>query len=104
MPRLMMDLTLDRLAHIVARLHHANARARIVILGLYDPYASKALATYVSIWDGKLLTRFAADRRVTVVRIADLFAARRDRLSAVDRFHPGAAGYVLIARRIAEGF
>lgn len=72
--------------------------------GLYDLYGSKALASYVNIWDSKLLARFAKDERVTVVRIADLFARHRERLSALDHFHPGAAGYALIARRIAEGF
>ena len=103
MPRLMMDLTLDRVSHLVRRVHRANAKARVILLGLYNPYG-RDLAPYVAIWDSKLLARFARDERVTVVRIADLLARRRDRLSPLDHFHPGAAGYALIARRIAEGF
>jgi lysophospholipase L1-like esterase len=51
-------------------------------------------------WDAMLIRRFAADPNVTVIRIADLFATR-DRLSPIDHFHPSAAGYALIAARIA---
>lgn len=101
-PRLMMDVTLDRMERIVARLHRVNARARVVLVGLYNPYGP-AFGKYVALWDSKLLARFADDRRVTVVRIADLFTDHRERISPLDHFHPGAEGYALIARRIQEG-
>ena len=53
-------------------------------------------------WNAKLTERFAKDSNLVVVQTADIFTWR-DRLSA-DRFHPGAAGYALIARRIADTF
>jgi lysophospholipase L1-like esterase len=45
--------------------------------------------------------RFAADRRVEVITIADLFIARQ-RISPIDGFHPSADAYDRIARRVAE--
>ncbi|HSP13388.1 MAG TPA: hypothetical protein VLV78_01400 [Thermoanaerobaculia bacterium] len=57
----------------------------------------------VASWDSQLIARFARDGSVDVVRIADLFAFT-ERLSSSDHFHPGAAGYALIAQRIAATF
>lgn len=106
-PRLMMEMTLDRMAVIVGRLHALNGRARVIVLGLYNPYrgtdAGRKLEPLVGVWQSKLFARFADDRRVTVLAIADLFA-RRNRLSPIDHFHPSGEGYALIARRIAEGW
>jgi lysophospholipase L1-like esterase len=82
-----------------------DSRARIVLLGVYDPYRNPRLDEYVSLWSAKLLERFADDRRVSVITIADLFAnydrARR-RISPIDGFHPNADAYDRIARRVAE--
>jgi lysophospholipase L1-like esterase len=100
-PSLMMDLTLDRIESIVGSLHRLNARARVILVGLYDPYRLPSLDRQVARWNARLLDRFSDDARVTVIPIADLFI-HRDRLSPVDRFHPSADGYVRIARRIAE--
>jgi lysophospholipase L1-like esterase len=55
----------------------------------------------VARWDARLIARFADDRAVDVVRVADLFEYTA-RLSPVDHFHPGAAGYALIAARVAS--
>jgi lysophospholipase L1-like esterase len=98
-PRLAMDLVLDRTQAIVTRLER-ESRARIVLLGLYDPYRQAALDACVNVWSAKLFERFARDARVRIVTIADLFATRA-RLSAIDHFHPGAAAYELIAARVA---
>ncbi len=97
-------LTLARVRRIVTTLHRANPAARIYLLGLYNPYrlsqSGSWLDRQVNRWDARLIARFAADRGVTVVRICDLLR-RSDRLSAIDHFHPGAAGYAAIAARIA---
>src|SRR5262249_50425242 len=100
-PQMAMELTIDRIAAIVDRLHTANPAARVVVLGLYDPYPPPFLDTQVPYLDPSLTARFARDRAVDVVRIADLFAYT-DRLSSLDHFHPGAEGYALIAARIAS--
>src|SRR5262249_38922837 len=100
-PSLAMDHTIDRIALIVDRIHAANPAARIVLLGLYDPYRQPALDEQVAGWDARLIARFAHDRAVDVVRIADLFEYTA-RLSPLDHFHPSAEGYCLIAGRVAS--
>lgn len=99
-PRLMMDVVAERVASIVHDVER-ESRARIVLLGVYDPYRNPRLDEYVSLWSAKLLERFADDRRVSVITIADLFVARR-RISPIDGFHPNADAYDRIARRVAE--
>ena len=98
-----MTPTLDRVAAIVTRLHTINPEARIYLLGLFDPYRLPELDRQVAIWDSSLIARFAEDADVDVVRIADLFIYTL-RLSSLDHFHPGAAGYAAIATRIASTF
>jgi len=100
-PSLAMERTIDRIARIVDRIHATNPAARVVLLGLYDPYRKPALDEQVARWDARLIARFASDRAVDVVRIADLFVYTA-RLSPIDHFHPGAAGYALIAARVAS--
>jgi lysophospholipase L1-like esterase len=99
-PRLMMDVAVERIASIVRTIERGS-RSRIVLLGVYDPYRNPRLDEYVSLWSAKLLERFADDRRVSVITIADLFVAR-PRISPIDRFHPNADAYERIARRVAE--
>ena len=60
----------------------------------------------LALWDGRLARRVAADsgidgETVEVVKIVDLLA-RADRLSPLDGFHPSAAAYREIARRVAS--
>jgi lysophospholipase L1-like esterase len=100
-PALAMERTIDRVAVIVDRIHAANPAARVVLLGLYDPYGTPFLDEQIARWDSRLIARFAGDRAVDVVRIADLFAYTA-RLSPIDHFHPGAEGYALIAARVAS--
>jgi lysophospholipase L1-like esterase len=100
-PRLMMDVVVERVASIVHDVER-DSRARIVLLGVYDPYRNPRLDEYVSLWSAKLLERFADDRRVSVITIADLFVTR-PRISPIDGFHPNADAYDRIARRVAEG-
>src|SRR5207248_363626 len=80
-PSMSMKLTLDRVEMIVTRLHHINPRARIVLLGLYDPYRRPALDSLVALWDSRLIARFAYDHRVHVIRLGGPCAKRRCSLS-----------------------
>ena len=91
-----MDRTIGRIAAIVATIRRLNPATRVVLLGLYDPYRTRFLDEQVAHWDARLIERFARDRAVDVVRIADVV-----RGSPLDHFHPGAAGYAAIAARIA---
>jgi lysophospholipase L1-like esterase len=86
---------------LVDRIRRRNRSAEIFLLGLYDPYGpSVFLDRAVNLWDSLLISRFASEPHVTIVRIADLMRSP-DRISAIDHFHPSAAGYVQIAARIA---
>jgi lysophospholipase L1-like esterase len=96
--------TLGRVARVVRSVTRINPKARIHLLGLYDPYRGTKLERFldeqIARWDARLIARFSKQPRVNVVRIADLVPSRA-RLSTLDGFHPGAAVYELIAARIA---
>jgi len=100
-PQLAIHRVASRVATVVRQIQRINPTARIVLLGLYNPYrGAQFLDKEVNDWDARLIGTFAADRTVTVERIADLFQST-GRLSSLDHFHPSAAGYALIAARIA---
>jgi lysophospholipase L1-like esterase len=103
-PDEVMSPILVRVGTIVDRLRHISPRARIFLLGLYNPFALQAggrrLDGPVERWNAQLLQQFGGDAQVTIIPTFDLFS-HRQRLSA-DRFHPGKEGYQLIARRMAE--
>lgn len=103
-PDATMNAVLDRMVKVVDAVRKTNARARIFIIGLYNPFASTPLGAVltplVNRWNAKLIDRFSGDVNITVVQTADIFTAH-DRLS-FDRFHPSDEGYSLIARRIAD--
>lgn len=92
--------TIGKVARVIADVRRINPTAHIYLLGLYDPYRKPFLDTQVNLWDAQLITRFAASRHVTVIRIHDLID-RAGRISPLDRFHPSASGYASIAARIA---
>jgi lysophospholipase L1-like esterase len=104
-PDVVMAGVLDRIGNVVKTVRDANPKARVFFIGLYNPFAATPMGPrlngLVNRWNGKLLERFGSDPNFTVVQTADLFS-HHDRL-ALDRFHPGAEGYALIARRIADG-
>jgi lysophospholipase L1-like esterase len=105
-PEAVIGGVIDHIVQIVDKVRTVNPRARIYIIGLYNPFASapsgRMLTPLVNDWNAKLTERFAKDPNLVVVQTADLFTWR-DRLS-LDRFHPAAEGYALIARRIADTF
>jgi lysophospholipase L1-like esterase len=100
-PMIQQQRTASKVEDVIDRIHAINRSANIVLLGLYNPYRGNAwLDRQVNLWDARLITRFSDDPTVTVVRICDLLD-RADRISPIDRFHPGAKGYDAIAARIA---
>jgi lysophospholipase L1-like esterase len=103
-PAAIMNGVLDRMEKVVRTIRADNPRARIFIIGLYNPFTStpfgRQLTPLVNRWNAKLIERFSDDVNITVVQTSDIFA-NHDRLS-FDRFHPGDEGYALIARRIAD--
>lgn len=104
-PLLIADEVLRRMDGIVTEIRAMNSNARILILGAYTPIAHEraaaALEPFIAIWDAVLITQFADDPLVSVVRLSDI-VNRPERLSKVDSFHPGGEAYQETAKRIAD--
>jgi lysophospholipase L1-like esterase len=102
-PYAIADRILARIETIVTELHRINPRARVLLLGGYNPVPSHEWAPlinqYLGLWDTALAARFESDRRVAVVKMADIVTP--DRLSRYDFFHPGRGAYEAAAKRIA---
>lgn len=103
-PDAMMKPVLERIDTVVKKIRADNAKARIYVIGLYNPYSNapmgRVITALVNRWNAQLIEHFSSDPNVFVVQTSDIFA-NHNRL-AVDNFHPGDEGYELIARRIAD--
>lgn len=101
-PRIAARFAAGRVARVVQRVRRINPAARIVLLGLYNPYRRTSLGAWVDVqvarWDSRIIATFATVRAVTVIRITDLLV--KPRTISSDRFHPSAAGYRAIAERV----
>jgi len=91
---------------ILAALREASPGARIVVLGLYDPFGDDRAggrlgASVVLQWNEVIAETALGFPNVVVVPTFDLFQGRPDRLSA-DRYHPNAAAYQEIAKRMLQ--
>jgi lysophospholipase L1-like esterase len=102
-PLVVAQRILTRIEAIVTQLHDINPRARILLLGAYNPVPRHEWAPlidqYIPLWDQTLAQQFANDERVAVVKMADIVTPQR--LSRYDSFHPGATAYDAAAKRIA---
>jgi len=102
-PLAVAERILGRIETIVADLHAINPRARVLVLGGYNPVPRHEWASTINqmlgVWDAALVARFEHDRRVAVVKMSDLVTAQR--LSRYDSFHPGGEAYREAAKRIA---
>ena len=96
---------LERVAGVVAKIHAINPDAELMLLGGYNPLPDHPLAggisRYIKNWDKLLNKRFADDPLVDVVKTSDIIDGA-DKLSPADHFHPGAAAYRGVAKRIAD--
>ncbi len=91
---------------ILTTLREANPKARICVLGLYDPFGDDRTgghlgASVVLEWNTLTQEIALAVPNVSVIPTFDLFSGRPDRLSA-DHYHPNAAAYEEIAKRILQ--
>jgi len=96
---------LERVAGIVSRIRAINPDAEILLLGGYNPLPdhplSGGITRYIKAWDKMLNKRFESDALIDVVKIMDIIDGAQ-KLSPADHFHPGAAAYRDVARRIAD--
>jgi len=72
------ERTISKVESLVAQVRQINPRARICILGLYNPYQASRVCQWIDAqvnpWDGALIQRLSEMRGVTVIRIADVLA------------------------------
>lgn len=103
-PFAVAERILGRIEEIVAEIHTINPRARVLVLGGYNPVPKHEWASlinqYLVMWDDALAARFEEDRRVAVVKMADIVGPAQ--LSRYDNFHPGGEAYREAAKRIAS--
>jgi lysophospholipase L1-like esterase len=96
---------LERVAGAVAQIRAINPDAEVMLLGGYNPLPdhplSGGISRYIKNWDKLLNKRFESDALIDVVKTSDIIGSA-DKLSAADHFHPGAAAYRDIAKRIAD--
>ncbi len=92
------------LDEILSALRSANPSARIVMLGLYNPFSSTvsgdAASAIVVDWNAAI-DKIALRYRVRTIPVFDLFEDRPERLSP-DRFHPNRKAYEMIADRVLQ--
>src|SRR5260370_29324297 len=96
---------LERVAGTVAQMRAINPDAELMLLGGYNPLPdhplSGGISRYIKNWDKLLNKRFESDPLIDVVKTSDIID-RAGKLSPADHFHPGAAAYREIAKRIAD--
>jgi lysophospholipase L1-like esterase len=97
---------LGRLDRILTKLHAINPDARIIYVGLYNPFYGvpelRAGSETVQAWNGgayRLLSRYPG---ATLVPTYDLFEQTIEQYLSGDSFHPNGAGYAAIAQRIVQ--
>jgi lysophospholipase L1-like esterase len=98
-----------RLQKILDKLHTINPDARILYLGLYNPFSDLPDLrvpgnTVVSEWNEAALRITNRSDQMSVIPTFDLFEQNLAAYLSTDHFHPNGAGYQAIAERIVQGF
>ncbi|MFB5675642.1 GDSL-type esterase/lipase family protein [Paenibacillus terreus] len=98
-----------RLQKILEKLHTINPDARILYLGLYNPFSDLPDLrvpgnTVVSEWNAAALRITNKSDQMSVIPTFDLFEQNLAVYLSSDHFHPNGAGYQAIAERIVQGF
>ncbi len=96
---------LQHVVGVVTQIRAINPDTEILLLGGYNPIPdhplSKGISRYLKRWDTLLSKRFESDALVDIVKTADLIDGPQ-KLSSIDHFHPGAAAYRDVSKRIAD--
>jgi lysophospholipase L1-like esterase len=91
---------------VFAKLRKINPNARIVCVGLYNPFYDLPEARPVSAsildWNDYVHQLATADGNATIVPTYDLFEANVKTYLSSDHFHPNSQGYARIAERIVQ--
>lgn len=96
----------ERLVTILKTLHDYNPKAKIIYVGLYNPYLEQDPSgegmRILQQWNTHAFISAAVHKNITVVPTYDLFQNKGDRYLYVDRFHPNGPGYERIAERVYQ--
>ncbi|NIK71903.1 MULTISPECIES: GDSL-type esterase/lipase family protein [unclassified Paenibacillus] len=98
--------SLNRLAQIVKRLHAINPDARVVYVGLYNPFYDipefRDGSLHIQQWNERTYALLHRYPNMSMVPTFDLFENAIGRYLSSDHFHPNHDGYAQIAARIVQ--
>ena len=98
----------NRLRNVFAALRELNRAARIVYIGLYNPFYDlpelrDVASETIQDWNAFVHSLAVADGNATVVPTYDLFEHELlGKYLSSDHFHPNEAGYIRIAERVVQ--
>ncbi len=101
-----MPKPLSRLKQILGKVSAANPKAKIIYVGLYNPFGdldeTKKSSEVIQKWNLEAFNIANRYSNVTVVPTFDLFDHHLTQYLFTDHFHPNSQGYEKIAERIVQ--
>jgi lysophospholipase L1-like esterase len=96
----------QNLTQILTSLRSQNQTAKIILLGIYNPFSGleneKMTSQLVADWNRAILQVTANYKNVIVVPTFDLFQVHNQKYLSSDHFHPNDIGYQRVADRIYQ--
>ena len=97
---------LKRLDNVLSELHRINPDARIIYIGLYNPFFDveelRDGSLQVQKWNERAYEMLHEYSNMTMVPTFDLFEERIGSYLSSDHFHPNHEGYKQIAQRVVQ--